>query len=289
MDGPANITGEVCGHEVMARRWPEGAPVGGTPLLEVRDLSLRFGGIRTLSDVSVTVTKSEILSVIGPNGAGKTSLFTCISGAYIPGAGKILFEDRDITAVSSAGRAGLGIGRTFQNLALFGQMTVLENILVGRHRLMRGNLLTGAIYWAGGARTEEIVHRRAALAIMECLGITSVQHRPANTLPYGMRKRVELARAVAMEPKLLLLDEPMAGMNQQEKHVMAQHITAIARERGITVLMIEHDMAAVTRMSQPQDGGLCRHHDVEGAASNRGLLGDVHPRASRFCNSCSTT
>jgi branched-chain amino acid transport system ATP-binding protein len=224
------------------------APAG--PLLDIRGLSLQFRGVQALSDVHFSVEAGQIYSIIGPNGAGKTSALNCISGRYRAAAGRILFAGLDITVRAPRDRAALGIGRTFQNLALFGQMTVLDNILVGRHHLIRNNFLTGALYWLTGARAEELEHRRAVEEVIDLLEIQHVRHAAAASLPYGLRKRVELARAVALRPRLLLLDEPMAGMNFEEKEDMARYVLDLNKEWGITVVMIEHDMGVVMDISQ---------------------------------------
>lgn len=218
-------------------------------ILDVRGLDACFGGVQALDDLSFTVGQGQIFAIIGPNGAGKTSLFNCISGHRQPHGGRILFQDHDITPSPPVSRADLGIGRTFQNLALFNEMTVMENILVGRHHLMRSNVATGALYWVGGARAEEIDHRQAAEEIMAFLDIQCMRDVFAGTLPYGLRKLVELARAVALRPKLILLDEPMAGMNLSEKRDMAKHIIELNREWNMTVLMIEHDIGVVADIS----------------------------------------
>ena len=219
-----------------------------TAILEAENISLRFGGVRALTEVSFDVRPAEIFSIIGPNGAGKTSMVNCVSGRYRPTEGRVLFEGRDITRLGANRRAGLGLGRTFQNLALFGHMSVLDNIMVGRHHLMRSGFLGGMLYW-GGAQREEIEHRRAVEEIIDFLEIQHVRHAPAGTLSYGLRKRVELARAVAVKPKLILLDEPMAGMNLEEKEDMARFIMDLNQEWGMTVLMIEHDMGVVMDIS----------------------------------------
>jgi branched-chain amino acid transport system ATP-binding protein len=218
-------------------------------LLEIVGLSLRFAGVRALSDVSFSVEKGELFSIIGPNGAGKTSIVNCISGRYRPQAGRISFEGRDITRMRPRDRALLGIGRTFQNLALFHHMTVLDNILVGRHHLLKSNVLTGSIYWLTGARREELAQRARVEEIIDFLDLQSVRKAQAGTLSYGLRKRVELARAMAIEPKLVLLDEPMAGMNLEEKEDMARYIVDLNAEFGMTVIMIEHDMGVVMDIS----------------------------------------
>lgn len=220
-----------------------------TPLLEVRDVSLGFGGVRALTEVSFHVKKSELFSIIGPNGAGKTSMLNCISGRYTPTAGKVYLEGRDVTPMTPNQRAVLGIGRTFQNLALFGHMSVLENVMVGRHHLLKNNFLTGSVYWAGGAQQEELAHRRKVEDIIDFLEINHIRKATAGTLSYGLRKRVELARAIAVEPKIILLDEPMAGMNLEEKEDMARYIVDLNEEWGMTVVMIEHDMGVVMDIS----------------------------------------
>jgi branched-chain amino acid transport system ATP-binding protein len=219
------------------------------PILEAAHVSLRFGGVRALTDVSFAVRPGELFSIIGPNGAGKTSMVNCISGRYRPTEGSIRFEGADITGLRPNARAGLGIGRTFQNLALFGHMSVLDNIMVGRHHLLRHGFLTGMLYWFGGAQKEELAHRREVEDIIDFLEIQHVRKAQAGTLSYGLRKRVELARAVALRPKLILLDEPMAGMNLEEKEDMARFIVDLNEEWGMTVIMIEHDMGVVMDIS----------------------------------------
>jgi branched-chain amino acid transport system ATP-binding protein len=223
--------------------------VGTVPLFEARNLHLRFGGVQALTDVGLEIRKGELFSIIGPNGAGKTSLVNCISGRYRPTAGRIFFKGRDITSMTPNRRAVLGIGRTFQNLALFGHMTVLENIMVGRHHLLKNNFLTGSLYWIGGAQKEELAHRREVEEIIDFLEIQHVRRAVAGTLSYGLRKRVELARAIAVKPDLILLDEPMAGMNLEEKEDMARYIVDLNEEWGMTVIMIEHDMGVVMDIS----------------------------------------
>ncbi len=218
-------------------------------VLEADHVSLSFGGVHALADVSFQVRRRELFSIIGPNGAGKTSMVNCISGRYAPTEGRVLHKGRDITKLRPSARADLGIGRTFQNLALFGHMSVLDNIMVGRHHLLKNNFLTGPLYWIGGARKEELRHRREVEEIIDFLEIQHVRNAVAGTLPYGLRKRVELARAVALRPNLLLLDEPMAGMNLEEKEDMARYINDLNVEWGMTVIMIEHDMGVVMDVS----------------------------------------
>jgi len=217
--------------------------------LDVRGVSLRFGGVHALTDVSFTIRDGELFSIIGPNGAGKTSMVNCISGRYRPTEGEILLGGRSLNRVKPNARAALGIGRTFQNLALFHHMSVLDNIMVGRHHLLRNNFITGSLYWLSGARREELVHRRKVEEIIDFLDLQPVRKAPAGTLSYGLRKRVELARAMALEPRLILLDEPMAGMNLEEKEDMARYIVDLNEEFGMTVVMIEHDMGVVMDIS----------------------------------------
>ena len=217
--------------------------------LEVRGVSLRFGGVRALTEVSFGVNDGELFSIIGPNGAGKTSIVNCISGRYKPTEGQLFYRGQDITALTPNARPRLGIGRTFQNLALFHHMSVLDNIMVGRHHLLKNNFLTGSLYWLTGARKEELAHRRKVEEIIDFLDLQSVRKAPAGTLSYGLRKRVELARAMALEPRLILLDEPMAGMNFEEKEDMARYIVDLNEEFGMTVVMIEHDMGVVMDIS----------------------------------------
>ncbi|ABV37741.1 ABC transporter-related protein [Shewanella sediminis HAW-EB3] len=218
-------------------------------ILKVDQISLAFGGVKALTDVSFDVNKGEVFSIIGPNGAGKTSMLNCISGRYRPNKGAIHFDNTDVTNLRPNDRADLGIGRTFQNLALFGHMSVLDNIMVGRHHLMKNNWLTGPLYWASPAQREELTHRRQVEEIIDFLDISHVRKAVAGTLSYGLRKRVELARAIALKPKLILLDEPMAGMNLEEKEDMARYILDLNEEFGITVVMIEHDMGVVMDIS----------------------------------------
>ncbi len=216
--------------------------------LEIDHISLRFGGVYALQDFSMRVGAGELVAVIGPNGAGKTSLVNCISGVYRPEAGSVKFEGRDVTRLQPSARTRLGLARTFQNIALFKGMTVLDNVMTGRNLKMRCNFLQQAI-WIGGARREELEHRRAAEQIIDFLEIQHVRKTPVGRLPYGLQKRVELARALALEPKLLLLDEPMAGMNAEEKEDMARFILDVNEEKGTSILMIEHDMGVVMDLS----------------------------------------
>jgi len=218
-------------------------------LLQIENISLSFGGVKALQKVSFHVEAGELFSIIGPNGAGKTSMLNCISGRYQPQVGKIYFRGEEMTQMKPNQRCTLGIGRTFQNLALFNHMSVLDNIMVGRHHLLKNNFLTGSLYWFSGARREELEHRQQVEEIIDFLEITHIRKAQAGTLSYGLRKRVELARAVALKPALILLDEPMAGMNHEEKEDMARYIIDLNEEWGMTVVMIEHDMGVVMDLS----------------------------------------
>ena len=218
------------------------------PLLRVDDITVRFGAVQALSDVSVDIHRGEIVAIIGPNGAGKTTLINVISGFYHPQKGRILFEGKDRTQLRPYDVAALGVARTFQNVALFKGMTVLDNIMTGRLLKMRGHFLLDAIYW-GPARREELEHRAAAERVIDFLEIQAIRKTPAGRLPYGLQKRVELARALAAEPQLLLLDEPMAGMNVEEKEDMSRFILDVHDEFGTTIALIEHDMSVVMDIS----------------------------------------
>lgn len=216
--------------------------------LSCSDIQLNFGGVRALSGVSFDVNKGEIFAIIGPNGAGKSSMLNCISGVYTPQNGRITFEDADITALPPYHRSKMGIARSFQNIALFKGMTVIDNLMIGRHLHQHAGLIQGGLYF-GPARSEEIKNRERVEEIIEFLAIQSIRKKIVGTLPYGYQKRVELARALALEPKILLLDEPMAGMNHEETEDMARFIVETNSEHGITVIMIEHDMGVVMDIS----------------------------------------
>jgi len=216
--------------------------------LVLESVLLRFGGVTALHTVSLEVEKGTIHALIGPNGAGKTSLLNCVSGVYRPQRGAIYFEGRQLNGLSPHLRTKLGLARTFQNIALFKGMTVLDNLLIGRHCHQRTGILSGGLYYGGGQR-EEIAQRRIVEDIIDFLEIQSIRKKVVGTLAYGLQKRVELARALALEPKLLLLDEPMAGMNAEEKEDMARFIIDINEGREITILMIEHDMGVVMDIS----------------------------------------
>ena len=218
------------------------------PLLEVRGVSVRFGALLALHRVSLEIGRGEIVAIIGPNGAGKTTLLNVISGFYHPYEGRIVFEGRDRTRLAPPDVAALGIARTFQNVALFKGMTVLDNIMTGRLLKMRGSFLLEAVYW-GPARRQELEHRAFVERIIDFLEIQAIRKTPAGRLPYGLQKRVELARALAAEPTLLLLDEPMAGMNVEEKEDMCRFILDVNGEFDTTIALIEHDMGVVMDIS----------------------------------------
>jgi branched-chain amino acid transport system ATP-binding protein len=222
---------------------------GSAPaLLEVEAISVRFGAVQALERVGLQIDEREILAIIGPNGAGKTTLLNVISGFYHPYEGRIRFAGVDRTRLSAHQVATLGIARTFQNVALFRGMTVLDNIMTGRLLKMRGNVLLDALYW-GPARRQELTHRAAVERIIDFLEIQAIRKTPVARLPYGLQKRVELARALAAEPRLLLLDEPMAGMNVEEKEDMCRFVLDVNQEFGTTIALIEHDMSVVMDIS----------------------------------------
>lgn len=217
-------------------------------LLQVKSISKRFGGVQAVSDVSFEVGNNEIYSLIGPNGAGKTTCFNLISGIFPLSDGQILFDGQDLSQVKTHQLASLGIGRTFQNLAVFKHATVVQNILVGRHSHMQTGLLSN-LFFTPGAREHEKAHRLKVEEIIEFLEIEDIRMQPVGTLSYGLQKRVELGRALATEPKLLLLDEMVSGMNAEETEDIARFILDIKDELGISVLMVEHDMAIVMDIS----------------------------------------
>ncbi len=217
--------------------------------LRVQNITLRFGGITALDDVSFDVRTGEILALIGPNGAGKTSCINSIGGFYRPQSGRIFLDGRDITHLPPYQRAKLGLSRTFQNIALYTNATTLDNLMAARHIHMRSSLIGEAIFW-GLAQREEIKHRRIVEEIIDFLEMQAIRKSVVGKLGYGLRKRVELGRALALEPSLLLLDEPMAGMNVEEKEDMARFILDIHERRGVTIVLIEHDMGLVMDIAQ---------------------------------------
>ena len=216
--------------------------------LKVEDVHLNFGGVKALTGVGFHINRGEISSIIGPNGAGKSSMLNVISGCYRPTRGQIVFEGKDRTHLRADEVARLGFARTFQNIALFKGMSTLDNIMTGRSYMMRSGFLANALYW-GAAQKEEIRHREAVERIIDFLEIQAIRKVPVGRLPYGLQKRVELARALAMEPKVLLLDEPMAGMNREEKEDMARFVLDVNDQWGTTIILIEHDMGVVMDIS----------------------------------------
>ena len=212
--------------------------------LQIKDITLSFGGIQALSGVNFDVQEGEILAIIGPNGAGKTSLLNCFNNFYHPDQGQIIFRGSDLTQLPPHRIAHLGIARTFQQTALYTGLSTLDNLMSARHIHMRAGLLDSVLYW-GRARREDIAHRRVVEEIIDFLEIEHIRKAVVGALPHGLRKRVELGRALALEPRLLLLDEPMTGMNQEEKEDMARFILDVHERQGMTVLLIEHDMGLV--------------------------------------------
>jgi branched-chain amino acid transport system ATP-binding protein len=213
-------------------------------LLQVADLTLRFGGVTALADLSFHVLPDELFAIIGPNGAGKTSIFNCLSAVYRPQTGSILLDGHQLVGTRPARTAELGIGRTFQNLGLFTHLTLVDNLLLGRHHQMRTGFLAGAL-WFGRARGEEIDHRVKVEEVVDLLELSPYRREPVGLLPFGIQKRIELARALTMEPKLLLLDEPVAGMNIEETEDMARYILEVRHELRMPMILVEHDMHLV--------------------------------------------
>ncbi len=218
---------------------------------EVRDLSIRFGGLKALDGISFEIKKGEVYAIIGPNGAGKTTLFNCINAIYQPSSGKILFKGRDLRGKKPDKVARAGIARTFQNIELFNNMNTMENIMLGRHLYMKTGLFRGGFLWGRNsfAGKEEALHRKKVEEIIDFLDLQSARDKLVGGLPYGTQKQIELGRALALEPELLLLDEPCAGMNSEEKQDMIFWVKDIQDELGITILLIEHDMNMVMDIS----------------------------------------
>ena len=212
--------------------------------LRFEGVDLFFGSVHALVEMSFEVKEAEILGIIGPNGAGKTCILNCISGYYHPDRGMIWYGDHNLNKISRHHRPAIGIARTFQNIELFKGLTTIQNLLLGRHHFMKGNLLAQAIYlrWY---RRKEIEHRGTVEGILDFLEMTEIRHKVVGTLAYGLQKRVQLGQALAMEPKLLLLDEPLAGMNLEEREDMARFILDIKEEKDVTMILIEHDMEVV--------------------------------------------
>src|SRR6266478_3947551 len=241
--------GEEMRAELVSGNSKVSTGAAGETQLAISDVSKHFGGVRAVDSVSLSVRRGGLVSVIGPNGAGKTSLLNMISGFYRPDTGSIIFEGKDITGSRPSQVAVLGIARTFQNIALFSGMTVLDNIMLGRHVRMKSGVLSSFIYW-GLAQKEEVAHRARVEELIEFLELQDLRKQLTSSLSYGLRKRVELGRALALDPTLLLLDEPMGGMNQEEKEDMARYILEVNQQWGTTVILIEHDMAVVMDISQ---------------------------------------
>jgi len=217
--------------------------------LSLEGVHLHFGGVTALAGVSLEVHPGDFLAIIGPNGAGKTSIFNCISGIYAPSRGYIRFDGRDITALRPHQRAQLGIARTFQNIALFKGMSVLDNIKIGRHIHLRAGVLASGLYYGRAAREERLHRAVIEREIIDLLELQDIRHKIVGTLPYGLQKRVELARALALDPTVLLLDEPTAGMNAEETEDMVRFVLYVKQVKRLAVVMIEHDMGVVMDIS----------------------------------------
>ncbi len=221
---------------------PDGAKI------KIENLSLSFGGVRSLIDIDVDIRDREILAIIGPNGAGKTCILNCINGFYKPQQGDIFFDGKKITRIRPDKAARMGLARTFQNIELYTGLSTLDNIMAARHVLMKQNALSSALYY-GWSHKEEIIHRKTVEDIIDFLEIESIRKKTVGMLPYGMRKRVELGRALALEPKVLLLDEPMAGMNLEETEDMARFILNVNQMWDVSIILVEHDMGVVMDIS----------------------------------------
>jgi branched-chain amino acid transport system ATP-binding protein len=218
-------------------------------ILKVEGVSLSFGNINAVTNVSMEARRGEILAIIGPNGAGKTCLLNCINGFYRPQKGRILFQGKDLTKIRPHHIAKMGIARTFQNIELFTGLSTLDNLMAARHMLMKHGALAGGIFF-GLTRREEIGHRNRVEDVIDLLELEEIRKKIVGSLPYGQRKRVDLARALCMEPQILLMDEPMAGMNVEEKEDMARFILDIHELKGTTIILVEHDMGVVMDIVQ---------------------------------------
>lgn len=228
-----------------------GAAVGAglKPLLEVRNVTLRFGGVTAINDLSFDVRRNELFAIIGPNGAGKTSVFNCLNAVYRPQEGSIKLDGVELIGTNPPFTVQQGIARTFQNIGLFVGLDVVANLMLGRHHLMKGGFLAGLAF-AGTTKRQEVLHRRRVEEVMELLDLHVYRGQPVGMLPYGVQKRMELARALCMDPKLLLLDEPVAGMNATETEDMARYILEARRELGISMILVEHDMHMVMDVAE---------------------------------------
>lgn len=220
----------------------------GEVIVDLQNISLRFGGVKALTDISFDIREHEIRSIIGPNGAGKSSMLNVINGVYHPQEGKIIYRGEERRKMEPYEAAGQGFARTFQNIALFKGMSVLDNLMTGRNLKMKATLVEQAFFW-GRARNEELEHRKKVEEVIDFLEIQHIRKTPVGRLPYGLQKRVELGRALAAEPNLLLLDEPMAGMNVEEKQDMCRFILDVNDQFGTTIVLIEHDMGVVMDIS----------------------------------------
>ena len=254
------------------------------PVLRFEDVRLHFAGVRAIDGISFTVGRHELFAIIGPNGAGKTSIFNVLSGVYRPGSGRVVFDGVDLVGLRPHAIAALGLARTFQNVELFANLTVLDNLMLGRHHHIRYGSLAAMAWW-GPARRQELASRAAVEEIVEFLELERWRRTPVGLLPYGVQKRVELGRALAMEPRLLLLDEPVGGMNLEETEDMARYILDVRDELDIPIILVEHDMRLVMDLAdrvlvvdfgQPVATGtpaeIQRHPDVV-----RAYLGQVQP------------
>jgi branched-chain amino acid transport system ATP-binding protein len=228
--------------------FPESSSVADVQLI-VEKMTLSFGGIQALSEVDFEVHHGEIFSIIGPNGAGKTSIFNCLSGLYTPQQGAVTFEGTDLLALPPHKRSALGLARTFQNIELFRNMSVLDNILLGRHLFLKSGVFSGG-FFLGKCLREEVANRLKAEDIIDFLEIESIRKKTVGELPYGLQKRVELGRALAMEPRLLLLDEPTAGMNLEETEDIVRFVLDVNEEFGTTIILIEHDLRVIMDISK---------------------------------------
>lgn len=226
---------------------PDGRQIGPV-VLELKNITLRFGGVEAIKNISFDIRKGEVRAIIGPNGAGKSSMMNVISGFYVPQEGQIFYKGYLRPRMAPYQVARMGIARTFQNIALFEGMSVLDNIMTGRMNLMKSGFLSQALWWGAAAR-EEAEHREKVEKVIDFLEIQHIRKTPVARLPYGLKKRVELARALAAEPQILLLDEPMAGMNVEEKEDMSRFILDVNDEFGTTIVLIEHDMGVVMDLS----------------------------------------
>ena len=238
MDGVSTIHGEE------EQTPQEKGATRAASLLAVQDVTLRFGGVTALQDVTFDVNHNELFAIIGPNGAGKTSIFNCLNGVYHAQEGTMRFDGRDLGGMRPPAIARLGIARTFQNLGLFVNLNLIDNLMLGRHHLMKTGFLAGALWW-GRAKREELENRRRVEEIIDLIELGPYRYLPVGMLPFGIQKRIELGRALAMDPKLLLLDEPVAGMNLEETEDMARYILQIRAELQLSMILVEHDMRLV--------------------------------------------